>query len=67
MSTFDPSSVQELRTSPRLPELRAIFAAIAKGEPANKVWLMANKFTQKSNAVERERIPDLVEKELEKR
>jgi hypothetical protein len=42
-----------------IPEMRALFRAIAAGEPRRELWLMLNKLTQKLSAAEREALNDL--------
>ena len=64
---FDPATVEELRDSPRLPAMGAIFKAIAANKAANEVWALTSKTCQQLNAVERHLIPDLVRAELKKR
>ena len=65
--TFDPGTVEELAGSPRLPAMRALFAAISAGKPAQEVWKMTGAVTIGLNAIERSRIPDLVRAELKNR
>jgi hypothetical protein len=62
--TFDPASHEELAHSHRLPEMRALFHAIAAGKPRRELWGQLNKLTQKLSAAEREALVALFMKAI---
>lgn len=66
-TVFDPASVDMLRNSPRLAEMREPFKAIAAGKPEQEVWALTGRISTKLNAIERDKLPDLVRAELKRR
>jgi hypothetical protein len=64
---FNPSNHDQLRDSPRLSAIKLIFEAIEAHKPARDVQAIAGKIFINLNAVERDVLPGLINKELSRR